>query len=136
MPRDLFQAEVTAYDAMPVHPSEVPTMPIELDEVGQVLLKAAQLIERHGLAKETRLSTEGAFCLHGAISMAACGDPDQDSIIDGLASMAFVEYLARNDIYKSPTRNGAAFWNNAPERTASEVISALTSCAMTRKRGR
>lgn len=83
----------------------------------RALLEAADLIELHGHCKRTR-TLNGAFCVLGAITMAATGDPWK--ISTGIAACdRFARFLGR-----SP-----APWNNQPERTAKEVIEALRSAA-------
>lgn len=122
------------------HPSEVPTMPIELDEVGQVLLKAADVIRERGHLKNALFDLSigecgSPVCVFGAMNVAVNGSPEWTYSLRDSPSEDAGGVLARF-LKLTPTMTALVRWNNSPERTASEVISALTSCAMTRKRGR
>ena len=84
----------------------------------QVFLAAADLIEIHGHCKGLRQRREG-FCVLGAISQAATGDPWK---FDGHEEPCAT--FARQIGEMLPAQ-----WNNAPERTKEEVVSALRATA-------
>jgi len=97
-----------------------------LSPARRALLVAADLIERHGLAKLTQRDAEGRLCLQGAISVAATGKTRQYTDIYCAASAAVYRYLTARGVPDGDTYvNGSAPWNNKPERTAAEVIEAL-----------
>lgn len=97
------------------------------------LLTAADLIERTGLAKACQRDRAGAHCVQGAISVVATGDIACSSSEPRYraATNHFLAYLrAHNAPEIDKQARGAAFWNNADERTAKEVIDALRDAAM------
>jgi hypothetical protein len=96
------------------------------------LLRAADLIREHGLAKYTQQDSEGRMCLHGAISIAATGKPfcELDAPIYCEASAAVRRHLLALGVSRDLIGNdGCAQWNNKPERTADQVIAALEGAA-------
>lgn len=84
----------------------------------QQLLDAAALIEARGHCKHTRLS-EGRFCVLGAISQVVTGNPWK-LFSENEPCATFARHLG----VRAP-----ALWNNAPDRTAEDVIMALRECA-------
>lgn len=108
------------------------------DEVVRVLRGAAQLIREFGLAKRTQEDHQGRVCFHGAISKAATGSSRAcDRPLAAEAQAVAGEYLKRLGA-KGIRDTSVAYkyicvdWNNAPERTAEEVISALEGAALQR----
>lgn len=99
-----------------------------LEEWRQQLLKAAELIRKHGWTQFTQLGRDGSLCLHGAISLAVHGVPgfgaDQCNMMPALKAA-----LERRGEYGYRNNTGLAPWNNRPERTASDVISLLEDAA-------
>lgn len=94
-----------------------------------VLLKAADIIRRRGLAKFAQMDERGAVCIHGAIEIALNGrikSPEEHCE----AGRRLCEYLADRGVADLRGQDGAATWNNELERTAEEVIAALEGCAM------
>lgn len=106
----------------------------KLDEATKLLLKAADVLERHGLAKGIRCDGLGSHCVLGAIDVAAGYDPDFGEGDD-----------EKSDAWKSAVRRlsdalplmshlgsnwNAAEWNNAPERSQFEVVSKLRAVAL------
>lgn len=105
----------------------------------QVMLDAADLIRKHGLAKHLRHNELGGYCIHGAVSMALHGEPYKGnaqpvmrSIVAYMKSMG-LDPLAGDRSYAGSTDEQinwiAAPWNNQPERTAEEVIAVLEGAA-------
>ena len=95
------------------------------------LLKAADLIRRHGLAKHTQQDDKGSMCVHGALSIAIFGKPYGDAEFNNCAAARALqaELLARG-IPSYKLNYHAAQWNNEPERTAAEVIEVLEASAV------
>jgi hypothetical protein len=85
------------------------------DPIADVLRRAADRIERLGHCKHALGTIEGPNCLLGAIIHEA---DDKD-----LAERAVIHFTARTGIAWRAT------WNNAPERTKEEVVSALRAAA-------
>lgn len=83
--------------------------------ISQVLFKAAQIIERDGHTKGTLEDSQGRVCLFGAVSKAESGDA---------YSGGWEKFKTACNIL-GMTPNDAVDWNNAPERTAEEVIDML-----------
>jgi len=119
-----------------------------LDEVSQRLLKAAALIRERGLAKNSLMS-RGSLCVLGAINTAvhgAYGHPDmivlslRRQILEGVkldTDIATAEAMRKRVAAQIERRFGERHrpeaiydWNNAPERTAEEVIAALEAAAL------
>lgn len=89
-------------------------VPVEtLEEWQRLLLRAANLIETHGHCKHVTRDAAGRYCLIEAI--AECG-------VSGFrkATSAIDDAVGRDCIE----------WNNAPERTAEEVISTMRRVAL------
>lgn len=112
-----------------------------LDETSTLLLKAAALIEKFGLAKWIQADSEGRFCAVGAIVKAAGGIPYGESMDDwregrgietgGDACKLAVFRMedALRPIAPSQT-DPVASWNNVEERTQAEVVSKLRAVAL------
>lgn len=83
-----------------------------LAEWRQVLLDGAENIERYGHVKKSLGSKSMGFCLMGA--MIETHNP------------AWCEAITKIDRFMG---TNPVDWNNAPERTAAEVITAMRKCA-------
>lgn len=88
-------------------------------DVADLLFFAADRIRFGGLAKDA-LEKDGAFCAVGAMSHRI---PDYYWQYAPRAHAAVYRELGIDD------RFGIVSWNNAPERTADEVIDVLTKAA-------
>jgi hypothetical protein len=112
------------------------------DKVIKALLDAAALIRKHGLAKHVERDMNGAMCIHGAIGIAVHGDI-HTSTKEGVADTAWrevINYLDPNHTFPYPRGFASESvhcrsrqlveWNNAPQRTANEVIQALEHTVM------
>lgn len=89
-----------------------------VDEVGRVLLAAADYIEAHGWCQGRVEDDAGNVCAIGGIDKACNG-----YWIRANTRERFRSYLGRGLISN---------WNNAPGRTKEEVVHALRSAAMVR----
>jgi hypothetical protein len=86
----------------------------------EVLLAAADHIERHGLAKGVFADDDGRCCTRGAILV----------VTDGTGSGPACDALGRSlGLKDHDLLNDIARWNDAPERTAPEVVAALRAAA-------
>lgn len=109
------------------------------DDVVATLRRAARLIRDFGLAKRTQEDDEGRVCFHGAISKAATGSSRAcDRPLAAEAQKVAAEFLLKSGakgIHRMETayKYSCVNWNNAPERTASEVIAALEGAADARQ---
>jgi hypothetical protein len=103
--------------------------------VADVLMKAADLLEKHGHVKMTRKNPNGSMCFLGALKTAQGRDEHHhtyDTPLTLLASEKVMETLgltfgrgyALND-----ARHVMADWNNEGKRTAQEVIDAMRQTA-------
>lgn len=94
------------------------------------LLRAADLIEKHGHAKfELRNERTGALCIQGAIMAAggiAAACQEYKAVGRYLREFLGVQI---NDCRYAPGLTEAVKWNNARERTQAEVIAALRGAA-------
>lgn len=92
-----------------------------LDPIGRSMLAAADAIALHGHAKYAlRSSKSGGLCLLGALNLAESGSAES-----GPAHMAY--NAARRMGFSGLMQ--AVNWNNAPDTTALDVISALRASA-------
>lgn len=95
---------------------------VPISDDSMYLLKAARVIETLGHTKhELCNDLTGAVCLRGAINIALTGKPLAfEKLNDARRLFCRVsDYLGQCEVD----------WNNAPERTASEVIHALREAA-------
>ena len=88
------------------------------DEVGQALLKAADYIEEHGHCKGVLYNDEGAVCFRGAFIK-----------IEALELLDLAELRLKDLGVPHKGYMGVVDWNNAPERTAEEVIAMMRHAA-------
>lgn len=112
-----------------------------VDEIGEILLKAADAIRKHGHVKHTRKDTEtGSMCAHGAIGYAISGNPlGFVKSLECPAAARVHDYLQNKGVDMKRIGNGPygigymntdiATWNNLPETTAQDVIDALEGAA-------
>lgn len=114
-------------DKLPELSPSIRELPDEA-EWRKALLKAAELIRTHGLAKWRREDECGRLCLQGAISKALTGDAEgRDS--DRATNAVHRHLIAMGVPRELTSPNGNAIWNNQPERTADQVINALEAAA-------
>ena len=92
----------------------------ELDEASKVLLRAAELIEKHGWCQNAAGDMEGSVCLWGAIQAAQGIEP---------GSIIFLDNEAWDRIF-SALRYCPIRWNDAPGRTQAEVCAKLRAVAL------
>lgn len=111
------------------HLPKVDYTPAELDEASQLLLKGADLIETRGHHKGSY--TDGTrLCFRGALNMAASGGASAAYDLSGASDIASVRFLGRMRDRGHVLPGGWLKWNDAPERTADEVISAMRMVAL------
>jgi hypothetical protein len=90
------------------------------NNIRDVLNRAAALIVKRGLAKDTYRDNHGCLCMFGAIAVAAkkrLGYAHQ-------GSHPIHQLLVKVTGYGSP-----GLWNDEPERTKAEVVAALREAA-------
>jgi hypothetical protein len=90
---------------------------VEVDEIGRVLLDAAEYIERHGWCQNQTWNEDGAVCAEGAI---LCAAGETHGYKPAARLGAYLDLMEVNEI---------ADWNDAPSRTKSEVVAALREAA-------
>lgn len=98
-----------------------------------VLRGAADVIRRNGWHQDSYYDSgypdlpknECPVCARGAINIAANGLPDLTSDVTDAADDAMHQYLGIDGQFP----HSLADWNDAPERTADEVIAALEAAA-------
>lgn len=113
----------------------------KINPVSDVLLRAADLIERKGHIKGLR-KTGAGFCFLGALEEVqgvGLGNGWEDTPLTYQASEAVAKMLglaAYNDFWVNDQkstfvdyRHPVAQWNNAPKRTAQEVIDIMRQAA-------
>ena len=89
-----------------------------VDELGQIMLKAADLLEKDGWCQHHLSNNEGAHCVRGAL-------------MEFGSAYVVLQAEQRLKAIGIPCDDwyGIVSWNNAPERTAEEVINALRAAA-------
>lgn len=87
----------------------------------EVLRKAADVIREQGHCKGVYSTEDGRVCVYGAINTAAGHWPvfEGDDYVVDTACRTLMRHLDYDVVY----------WNDAPERTAEEVIAALEKAA-------
>lgn len=93
----------------------------QLTDVQKVLLGAAQVIRERGWCQKALVDGGGRLCVMGAILAVDTGDPEGD--------WGDVSNAAMDRLYGYLDKQPPMIWNNAPERTAEEVIHALEAAA-------
>lgn len=104
----------------------------KLEPWRQLLLDGANEIEKRGHAKGIEYNAKtGGVCLMGAVHIALTEEPLYTAALALWFSPLVSE--ARNQVYYKMRHflggRCPVTWNNAPERTASEVTSAMRACA-------
>jgi hypothetical protein len=98
------------------HLPKVDHTPAELDEASKLLLKAAVLIEEHGLWQGDPRKAVGGICAILAIPRDSPAAYDaQERLIKAVGGTRIVHVFE---------------WNDAPERTAAEVCAKLRAVAL------
>jgi hypothetical protein len=101
----------------------------------KALYDAADLIDQNGLSKWSFESSDGSFCIRGAISEAVVGDSDFWGTYNGCptikeADRAVTYYLRQRFDYDFELADwNSADWNNEDHRTKEEVVEALRGAA-------
>ena len=90
-----------------------------LDPVSRVLLDAADYIEKHGHCKGMSRRRDGAVCVAGSIS-----------VVIWSAELRLSARRRLSAYIGIPPYLNIPVWNDAPARTADEVISALRGAAL------
>jgi hypothetical protein len=100
----------------------------KLNPVADVLMKAADLLEKHGHIKHLRGDLKSGMCFLGAIEAAQGRSKSWvDTPLTYEASRVVVKAL--NLTAGHDDRVVMANWNNEPKRTAQEVIDAMRLAA-------
>jgi hypothetical protein len=92
-----------------------------------ILNRAADLIETHGLTKRLRTNLRG-FCIHGAVSQVV----NKDAMLDSDETKGIMKHIVSymNSVGINTKQDWiAAQWNNEPERTKEEVVNVLRGAA-------
>lgn len=95
------------------------------------LLLAANYIAFRGLSKFARKRGDGSLCISAAITLAVTGSvegPDTPATEEMALVIDFLKLPPDPHFPASPGWT-LANWNNAPDRTAKEVIAALRGAA-------
>ncbi len=104
----------------PLTAEDEPSHLREPDRIGQILLKSADLIRRHGWRQRDYGDCTNGMCTMGAVARAAEYKSDDIG-------------AAQARVFKLPIASGynaITVWNDAPERTAADVIAALEDAAL------
>lgn len=113
------------------------------DAVSQLLLKAADLIDNHGLAKGTQRAPDGSMCIAGAINWAAFGRSSADGDPGWKGSDANVAFdrmaefcggdpvvVANHNLWANQRYRAFVDFNNHTFTTKEMVVNKLRECAM------
>lgn len=96
---------------------------VKVDEVGEVLLKAADYIEKYGWCQSVAFSPDGRACLLGGI-YAGCGGFSRDKVLPDVPPN-YDNAVSR--VAKFAPDLG--YWNDQPCRTKDEVVAVLRKAA-------
>jgi hypothetical protein len=94
------------------------------DRWRQILLDAADLIEREGHCKDVLDDGQGRHCALGAIYLTQHGGRPTREGPDLRAAYSAVSHL------QDLVGPNIPAWNNHPDRTAAEIIGTLRTCAL------
>jgi hypothetical protein len=97
----------------------------------EILTKAADYVTEHGLAKGG-FYDRGAVCARGAINAVLYGDADECGANGGEAdqiAQTLADHLGTSTTEGLSIVSAIGRWNDAPERTAKDVATALRVCA-------
>lgn len=107
--------------------------PLPAKTTADVLRHAALLIEERGWCRADRQSPDGQLCIVGAIELAQFGSVHELGDIDGVPSEQIDPFALPGAMavekYLGLEARGTWGWNDAPGRTAAEVIAALRAAA-------
>lgn len=103
----------------------------------QLLLDGADYIEKHGWCQHALRTNEGRVCVRGAL-VSAIGDTESfvyfislDRLLtDTQAAMVHAADDALCRAVGDGSSHSAPLWNNAPERTAAEVVAKMREVAL------
>lgn len=101
-------------------------------KTSEILLKAAEGLRTKGFAKFERRTFEGKMCALGAIDYAIPSYENRYASDEHPAVQALAQHVPpprKENIWGSPLSVSIADWNNAPERTAEEVIATFLAAA-------
>lgn len=100
---------------------------MNFEEVADVLERAADAIEVHGLGKGTYQNKQGNLCAVGALRYAATGETyTTRAALDPRVTLATRILANRVDVFGSPLPSNRVFaWNDHKKRTAAEVVDAM-----------
>ena len=101
--------------------------PEEAEAWRGVLLRAADEMDRRGLAKGTQCDAKGRVCLAGALNFVAFGDFSYRNPLQDLEAYQRLQKYLRTlpgDVSHVP-----GSWHNEPHRTKAECVAALRNCA-------
>ena len=106
----------------------------DLDEVGQTLNKAADLIEQYGHAKFTVQDAEGRMCIQGAVYMAINDNVDwNDTPLSTKSFEALSSHLGLKFTFQHEALVNVCKWNNYEAQSKNEVLNLLRTVASKRK---
>ena len=91
---------------------------VPLEQWRNILLDAANLIEQHGHCKNSLQTESGNLCAVGALNMAETGNARKSG--SDVVAWGMLKEAVGGDIVD---------WNNAPERTATEVTGLMRKAA-------
>ena len=108
-----------------------------IDEVGKILLEAANYIERHGWCQFRLATKQGEVCARGAIRRVLDISTDEVHVLtceEAKALGRLLEYLGQRGLsdwndYPGRTKAEVSFWNDYPGRTKEQVVAALRRAA-------
>jgi hypothetical protein len=92
----------------------------EIDEVGKILLDAADYIERHGWCQKAYQNGLGNVCIIGALSQVVQWPDDRQGRVIMEISPRLKKYLGATRVDN---------WNDALGRTKEQVVAALRGAA-------
>ncbi len=119
-------------------PSKDKTVEPILDEIGQIMMLAADYLETHRWGQGDFVLANGAVCLMGALIKIETGevhsckkeyiDQESECLIASLALKRMENFL-KDDLLPSYRHSPMYDWNDNPKRKKSEVIAVLREAA-------
>lgn len=91
--------------------------------------RAAKVLQARGHSKGLYAQPTGEVCAVGALLAAAGQDPENQMLLEPSAAMWFLSSRVFSNTVDSDPIERIADWNDAPERTAAEVVAELLAAA-------
>jgi hypothetical protein len=111
--------------------------PVEVDEVGQIILKARELLSDPAKWCKGYHTNAGAYCILGAIGARDWNDGADEEVIERIESALPLLFRLRAYVFDSWSnlKPAVAAFNDAPSTTHADILALLDRAASAHRRG-